>query len=114
MLSELTHEPLSLPSGKLRFASLGSGSKGNATVVSDGETTLLVDCGFGLRDTERRLARLGVHPRQLDAVLVSHEHVDHLRGVMGYRSTLRRVPGSPAAWEKSPCGTGSRPSRALR
>lgn len=81
MLSELTHEPLSLPSGKLRFASLGSGSKGNATVVSDGETTLLVDCGFGLRDTERRLARLGVHPRQLDAVLVTHEHVDHLRGV---------------------------------
>lgn len=73
-------EPLSL-SGKLRFASLGSGSKGNATLVSDGETTLLVDCGFGLRDAERRLARLGVHARQLDALLVSHEHGDHLSGV---------------------------------
>ncbi|MFQ3786164.1 MBL fold metallo-hydrolase [Halomonas sp. A29] len=72
----------SLPAaGRLGFASLGSGSKGNATLVSDGETTLLVDCGFGLRETERRLAHLGVHPSQLDAVLVTHEHGDHLRGV---------------------------------
>ncbi|WP_129138970.1 MBL fold metallo-hydrolase [Modicisalibacter coralii] len=65
----------------LRFASLGSGSKGNATLVSDGETHVLVDCGFGLRETERRLARLGLHPRQLAAVLVTHEHGDHIAGV---------------------------------
>ncbi|WP_232090548.1 MBL fold metallo-hydrolase [Billgrantia diversa] len=74
------NEPLPVM-GKLRFASLGSGSKGNATLVSDEETMVLVDCGFGLRETERRLARLGLHPRQLDAVLVTHEHGDHLRGV---------------------------------
>lgn len=67
--------------GRLSFASLGSGSKGNATLVSDGETHLLVDCGFTLRETERRLARLGLHPRQLDALLVTHEHGDHVRGV---------------------------------
>ncbi|ATJ81655.1 metal-dependent hydrolases of the beta-lactamase superfamily I [Halomonas beimenensis] len=67
--------------GRLHYASLGSGSKGNATLVSDGETRLLVDCGFGLKETERRLARLGLHPRQLDAVLVTHEHGDHVRGV---------------------------------
>ncbi|WP_227367568.1 MBL fold metallo-hydrolase [Halomonas sp. M20] len=65
----------------LRFASLGSGSKGNATLVSDGETHVLIDCGFGLRETEKRLARLGLHPRQLAAVLVTHEHGDHIRGV---------------------------------
>ncbi len=78
------------PSGmaRLRFASLGSGSKGNATLVSDGETQVLVDCGFGLRETERRLARLGVHPRQLDAVLVTHEHGDHLRGVGPWRGAI--------------------------
>ncbi|WP_163649296.1 MBL fold metallo-hydrolase [Modicisalibacter sp. 'Wilcox'] len=70
------------PAGRrLRFASLGSGSKGNATLVSDGETHVLVDCGFGLRETERRLARFGLHPRQLAAVLVTHEHGDHIRGV---------------------------------
>ena len=67
--------------GGLRFASLGSGSKGNATLVSDGESMLLVDCGFGLKEAERRLARLGVHPRQLDALLVTHEHGDHVRGI---------------------------------
>ena len=65
----------------LRFASLGSGSKGNATLVSDGETHVLVDCGFGLRETERRLAQFGLHPRQLDAILLTHEHGDHIRGV---------------------------------
>ncbi len=77
--------------GKLNFASLGSGSKGNATLISDGETQVLVDCGFGLREAERRLARLGVHPRQLDAVLVTHEHGDHLRGV----GPLARRHGMP-------------------
>nr|WP_298379190.1 MBL fold metallo-hydrolase [uncultured Halomonas sp.] len=65
----------------LRFASLGSGSKGNATLVSDGETHVLIDCGFGLRDAEKRLARLGLSPRELAAVLVTHEHSDHIRGV---------------------------------
>ncbi|WP_110685994.1 MBL fold metallo-hydrolase [Salinicola aestuarinus] len=65
----------------LYFASLGSGSKGNATLVSDGETLVLVDCGFRLRDAERRLAALGVHPRQLSAILVTHEHSDHITGV---------------------------------
>ncbi|MGQ7247472.1 MBL fold metallo-hydrolase [Halomonas sp. V046] len=65
----------------MSFASLGSGSKGNATVVCDGDTRVLVDCGFGLKEAERRLARLGLHPRQLDAVVVTHEHGDHVRGV---------------------------------
>ncbi|KAA0019668.1 MBL fold metallo-hydrolase [Salinicola corii] len=65
----------------LSFASLGSGSKGNATLVSDGETLVLVDCGFGVREAEKRLARVGVHPRQLAAVLVTHEHSDHITGV---------------------------------
>lgn len=85
--------------GKLRFASLGSGSKGNATLVSDGETTVLVDCGFGLREAERRLARVGLHPRQLDAVLVTHEHGDHLRGV-GPLARRHAVPVyiTPGTW----------------
>lgn len=91
-------DPLS-QRGRICFASLGSGSKGNATLVSDGETTLLVDCGFGLRDAERRLARLGLHPRQLDAVLVTHEHGDHLRGV-GPLARRHAVPVyiTPGTW----------------
>ncbi len=65
----------------MRFASLGSGSRGNGTLVQSGSTLLLVDCGFSVRETERRMARLGVSAEQLDAVLVTHEHSDHCSGV---------------------------------
>ena len=64
-----------------RFASLGSGSKGNAWVVQAGLTTVLVDCGFGPREATRRLARLGLVAESLGAILVTHEHSDHCRGV---------------------------------
>ena len=65
----------------MQFASLGSGSRGNATLVEAGSTLLMVDCGFSCRETERRMARLGRSPDQLTAILVTHEHGDHIRGV---------------------------------
>lgn len=65
----------------MRFASLGSGSKGNATLVQSGDTLLLVDCGFSLKETRRRLQRLQVDPAAITAVLVTHEHSDHISGV---------------------------------
>ncbi|AQA19829.1 MBL fold metallo-hydrolase [Halioglobus japonicus] len=65
----------------MRFASLGSGSKGNATLVQAGDTLLMVDCGFSVRETTRRLARLGLVPDDLSAILVTHEHSDHCAGV---------------------------------
>src|SRR3546814_12939928 len=65
----------------IRFAMLGSGSKGNATLIEHGSTRILVDCGFQLRETEARLLRLGVEPASLAAVIVTHEHSDHLGGV---------------------------------
>ena len=65
----------------MRFSSLGSGSKGNALIVQVGETVVMMDCGFGLAATETRLARLGLTPESLDAVLVTHEHSDHIGGV---------------------------------
>jgi len=65
----------------VRFASLGSGSKGNAWVVQAGRTTVMVDCGFAPREAVRRLARLGLTAEDLDAILVTHEHSDHGRGV---------------------------------
>ena len=65
----------------MRFASLGSGSKGNAWVVRAGRTTVMVDCGFGPSAAVRRLERLGLAAGDLDAILVTHEHSDHGRGV---------------------------------
>lgn len=64
----------------IRFASLGSGSRGNALVVESGSTRVLLDCGFGIRDTVRRLERLSVSPESLSAILVTHEHTDHIGG----------------------------------
>lgn len=65
----------------MRVASLGSGSKGNATLVQHGSATLMIDCGFSAKETERRLALLGVDAAELTAILVTHEHGDHIRGV---------------------------------
>ncbi len=68
----------------MRFASLGSGSEGNGLVVEAGGTRVLVDCGFGIRDTAARLARLGLAPEDLAAILVTHEHSDHIGGVPAF------------------------------
>jgi phosphoribosyl 1,2-cyclic phosphodiesterase len=68
----------------MRFASLGSGSEGNGLVVECGETRVLIDCGFGVRDAAARLGRLGLAPSSLTAILVTHEHSDHVGGVPAF------------------------------
>lgn len=65
----------------MRFASLGSGSRGNGTLIEVGQTAVLLDCGFSLTETRRRLARLGRTPEELSAIVVTHEHGDHIGGV---------------------------------
>jgi len=65
----------------MRFASLGSGSRGNGTLIEQGGTCVLVDCGFSARETEKRLERLGKSAYDISAILVTHEHSDHISGV---------------------------------
>lgn len=59
---------------------LGSGSSGNCTLVEGRRGRLLIDCGLSARETARRLELVGCGPRSIDAVLVSHEHADHVGG----------------------------------
>jgi len=66
----------------MRFASLGSGSRGNSTLVEWRDTCIMVDCGFSIRDTTQRLVKLGKKPEELSAILVTHEHSDHWKGVV--------------------------------
>jgi len=64
-----------------RLASLGSGSRGNGTLIQLGSELFLVDCGFTLKQTEARLERLELKAADISAVLVTHEHSDHMSGV---------------------------------
>jgi len=68
----------------LRFASLGSGSQGNALVAEAGRTRLMLDCGFTIQETEVRLARTGLAPSDLAGIIVTHEHGDHADGVLPF------------------------------
>ena len=64
------------------FTVLASGSKGNCTVVSGGHTRILVDCGLSCRELFRRMKLAGEEPETLDAVIVTHEHTDHINGLV--------------------------------
>ena len=79
----------------IRFKSLGSGSSGNATVVQAHAGTrlshLLVDCGLGIRELDKRLGAAGMLAEQIDAIFVTHEHGDHI-GCTRQLALRERIP----------------------
>ncbi len=75
----------------VRMTVLASGSRGNCTVVSGGRTTVLVDAGVSCREILKRMQQAGEDPAQLDAILITHEHQDHVQGL----SVLARRLGIP-------------------
>ena len=84
----MTMKPSNEPEGssqgdgrRLSVSVLASGSRGNATYISDGRTAILIDAGLSGVEIQRRMARKGLDPSSLDAILVSHEHADHIHGV---------------------------------
>ena len=84
---------------RLRFASLGSGSGGNATLIEYDGTCVMVDCGFSVKQTVARLERLARSGEDLSAILVTHEHSDHLSGV-GVVARRFKLPVwmTPGSW----------------
>ena len=100
----------------MRLHVLASGSKGNCTCIDDGSSALLVDCGLSVKEALARLQAAGGDPDLVRAILVTHEHVDHMRGVAplarrlgvpvyGTGGTLRDLAGAE---------TGRRPVQLVR
>ena len=74
----------------MHFCCLGSGSKGNTTLVRHGETVLMIDCGFSARHVTQRLQDKAIKPEQISAILVTHEHADHINGVAALARKIKR------------------------
>jgi len=75
------HKPSLYAQRMVRFTVLASGSKGNSTVVSGGRTRILVDAGLSCRELFRRMRAAGEDPETLDAIIITHEHSDHINGL---------------------------------
>jgi phosphoribosyl 1,2-cyclic phosphodiesterase len=96
----------------LRLTVLGSGSGGNAVIVESNGVRLLLDAGFSCRELERRMRAVGVEPSSISALLLTHEHDDHVRGagrfalrhglaVWATRGTLAGTELPPAVAERA-------------
>lgn len=75
----------------MRVVVLASGSRGNAAVVEANGTRVLVDCGLSYRQLRARMAPHGLDPADLEAVLLTHEHIDHVRGLEVFQKK-HRIP----------------------
>jgi phosphoribosyl 1,2-cyclic phosphodiesterase len=73
----------------VRICVLGSGSRGNSTLIATERTRLLVDAGFSRKETYRRLASIGERADGFDAIVISHEHSDHINGLQSLALDLR-------------------------
>ena len=73
----------------IRLAVLGSGSAGNATCIEGGGARVLLDAGFSCRELKARLEAVGVAPQRIDALVVTHEHADHIRGAALFSQKFR-------------------------
>jgi phosphoribosyl 1,2-cyclic phosphodiesterase len=72
----------------MRICVLASGSSGNSTLIVAGSTRVLIDCGLSARETIRRIQAVGEDPTRIDAIVITHEHGDHARGLVSLSKTV--------------------------
>ena len=89
----------------MRFAILGSGSGGNCAIIQSQQTTLMLDCGFTIKECSKRLQQLELAPESINAIVVTHEHGDHYNGV-GPFSRRFKIPVymTHGSWLPHRCG----------
>jgi phosphoribosyl 1,2-cyclic phosphodiesterase len=80
-MKNISPSPQTARSGDFTICMLSSGSKGNSIYISDGQTSILVDAGLSGIEIERRMKSKDLLPEKLDAIVLSHEHSDHINGV---------------------------------
>ena len=89
----------------IKFHTIVSGSSGNATVLSDGKTTILIDCGLSGKQLAASLCDLEISPDDISCILVTHEHIDHTKGV-GIIARRHNIPvaASSGTWSNMNIG----------
>lgn len=68
----------------MRIVNLGSGSKGNCTFLQTKNAKILLDVGFSLSELTKRLKNIGETPENIDAIIITHEHSDHIKGLCAF------------------------------
>ncbi|MZP29587.1 MBL fold metallo-hydrolase [Heliobacterium undosum] len=99
----------------MRYTTIASGSSGNCAFVEGKQTRLLVDAGLTGKQVEKGLAAVGVDPRTIDAIVVTHEHIDHIRGV-GVLARRYKLPvyASEGCWQGMENAIGDVPEAQVR
>ena len=99
----------------IEIAVLSSGSKGNSTYIKAGKNSVLIDAGLSAKEVEKRMASLNLKPEELDAILVTHEHKDHIKGV-GILSRRYDLPiyANDGTWAEAESELGKLKAKNIR
>ena len=100
---------------QLRLYSLRSSSRGNSSIVSDGESNILIDCGISGKELLSGLEKIGIAPDDIDAIIITHEHSDHTKGV-GVVSRRYNTPiyANERTWAAMKTSVGKIPDENIR
>ena len=100
---------------KLKFCSLYSGSSGNCHYIKTGNATILVDAGLSGKRIQQEIVNIGEDPKKIDAIFITHEHIDHIQGA-GIMSRRLDIPiyANEKTWEAMSSSIGDIKSQNIK